>query len=159
MAQNEKELLAEIAVLKAKLGESELKRSEAEAMALTAAQASPYIGVSEEQPTGKTVVVNVCLNPAERDVKKLKFKGIEYPTYFYTIQLPAGAGLCLTTNGAEFYHGQTYEFDPMGLVDMKSRVARCWDHEKSIHGDNENAYRRPSQQSFMSAAALARRPH
>jgi hypothetical protein len=23
-------------------------------------------------------------------------------------------------------------------------VARCWDHEKSIHGNDENAYRKPT---------------
>jgi hypothetical protein len=44
----------------------------------------------------------------------------------------------------------------MTLVDLKSRVARCWEHEKSIHGDNENAYRRPTQNALISAAARAR---
>jgi hypothetical protein len=62
----------------------------------------------------------------------------------YTINLPAGAGNCLYTNGIEYYHGETYEFDAEILSEMKSRVARCWDHEKSIHGENENAYRRPT---------------
>src|ERR1035437_1206897 len=139
MAQSEKELLAEIARLKTALGESENARGQAEAMALTAAQATPFSGRSEERPTGKTVKIKVCTNPNERDAKNHKFVDIEYPTYFYTIQLPAGAGLDLKTNGMEYYHGETYEFDPMTLADMKSRVARCWDHEKSIHGDNENA--------------------
>lgn len=139
-----KVMMAEVARLKAALGESEQKRTEAEDNALAMAQASAFSGNTEEQPTGNTVDVEVCLNPAERDEKKLKFKTVKMPTFFYQIQLPTAAGLDLTTNGVAYYHGQTYEFDLMGLQDIKSRVARCWDHEKSIHGNNENAYRKPT---------------
>jgi hypothetical protein len=91
----------------------------------------------------------------------LKFKNIEYPTFYYNIQLPAGAsgsnGSCLSTNGVEYHHGQTYEFDEVTLAEMKSRVAKCWDHEKSIHGENENAYRRPSNNRLISPQAAQRR--
>ena len=140
----------EITRLQSALGESEAARGEAQAHALS--MVGPYNG-TEEQPTGKTVTVSVCLNPTEKDEKKLKYKNVEYPTYFYRIDLPAGAGLDLTTNGVAYYHGQTYEFDPMTLSDMKSRVARCWEHEKSIHGDQENAYRKPLNKHLVSAAA------
>jgi hypothetical protein len=88
------------------------------------------------------------LNPGEKDVKKYKYKKVKVPTYYYNIQLPAGAGICLWTNGVEYYHGETYEFDPNTLAEMKSRVARCWEHEKSIHGDNENAYRKPTNHTL-----------
>jgi hypothetical protein len=143
------ELQAEIARLQEALAGETVKRTEAEEMAAAMSQAGQFIaGAVEEQPTGKTVTVNICLNPTERNEKKQKFKDIELPTFYYTIQLPTGAGLALSTNGIEFYHGETYEFDSITLAEMKSRVARCWEHEKSIHGDNENAYRRPTNQHF-----------
>lgn len=138
----------EVARLKKSLGLSEKARSEAEETALAMTQASAFTGNTEEQPTGNTVSIEVCLNPAERDEKKLKYKSVDFPTYFYQIQLPTAAGLDLTTNGIAYYHGQTYELDPMTLNDIKSRVARCWDHEKSIHGDNENAYRKPTNRQL-----------
>jgi|GEM_PF-1656566 len=150
------ELQAQIADLEKKLKVETKARSEAEELASAVAQAGQFSANTEEQPTGKTITLSVCLNPGEKDEKKLKWKDVEYPTYFYTIQLPAGAGLDLTTNGIAYYHGQTYEVDPMTLVDLKSRVARCWDHEKSIHGDNENAYRKPLGGSLISPAARAR---
>ena len=102
------------------------------------------------------MLLNVCLNPHERDEKKQKFKDVEFPTYFYTIQLPPGAGIDLTTNGTPYYHGSTYEVDAFTLADLKSRVARTWDHEKSIHGGDENAFRRPSQQHLMTRAYAAK---
>lgn len=146
-----KAMQAEVARLTKALADSEASRSDAEALA----SAVMFGGNTEEQPTGKTVGVEVCLNPAERDEKKLKFKVVQMPTYFYTIQLPPGAGIDLTTNGIAYYHGQTYEFDPLTLADIKSRVARCWDHEKSIHGGNENAYRKPTARHLVSPAAAA----
>jgi hypothetical protein len=81
------------------------------------------------------------------------------PTWFYTINLPVGAGPKLTTNGVDYFHGQTVEVTPDVLSDLKSRVARCWDHEKSIGGGNENAYRQHTNTSLISAQAAARRGH
>lgn len=152
-------LQEEIERLKGALESERKSRTEAEEMAMAVAQASPFIGSNDEQPSGNTVKINICLNPAERDERKLKWKEVEMPTYFYAIQLPAGAGMSLSTNGVELYHGQTYEFDPIMLAEVKSRVARCWDHEKSIHGDNENAYRRPVNAHLISKAAAARGAH
>lgn len=152
----DKELLAEIAALKVKLGEAEAAKTEAQEMATSIAAASAFTGNAEEQPTGKTILVNVCLNPGEKDEKKLKFKDVEYPTYYLTIDLPVGAGTNLSTNGIAYYHGQTYEFDQDSLRDMKSRVARCWDHERSIHSENESAYKQKNKTHFVSPAARAR---
>ena len=153
------ELQAEINRLKAELGESNLQRSAAEEVAQAMAMASAFGGASEEQPTGRTVTMSVCLNPGVKDEKKQKFKDIELPTYYYTIQLPAGAGVCLWTNGSEYYHGETYEFDTFALAEMKDRVAKCWAHEKSIHGENENAYRKPTNKHLITAAARQRGAH
>ena len=156
MATSDKDLLAQIAELKAKLDESEKAKTEAQEMASSIAAASSFIGNSEEQPTGNTVLINVCLNPGEKDERKQKFKDVEFPTFYYTIDIPAGAGTNLMTNGLAYYHGQTYEVDQATLVDLKSRVARCWDHEKSIHSENENAYRKPTNKHLISPAAAAR---
>jgi len=155
----EQDLLAEIAALKAKLAISEAEKTEAQAMSESIAAASTFLGNSEEQPTGKTVMIEVCINPWEREEKKQVFKNVEYPTYYYAIQLPAGAGTNLATNGVEYYHGQTYEVDQFTLADLKSRVARCWDHEKAIHSENENAYRKPTNKHLMTPAAAMRHNH
>jgi hypothetical protein len=128
-------------------------------MAVAMAQASPFLGNTEEQATGRTITQSVCINPWERDEKKQKFKSVEVPTYYYAIHIPAGVGLWLMTNGVEYFHGQTYEVTLDVLADLKSRVARCYDHEKSIHSENENAYKRPTNVSLISAAARARGAH
>ena len=158
--QELEDLQAEVARLQAALLEEKGARSVAEESAKAVAAASPYIHSSvEEEPTGKTIAVEVCLNPWARKESEHRYETVQMPTYFYTIQLPAAAGMSLSTNGVEYYHGETYEFDPIMLAEIKSRVARCWDHEKSIHGDNENAYRKPLNKSLISAAAAARRGH
>ena len=148
------ELQAEVDRLKSALDDSNRKKSHAEEMA----QMMVSIGESstEEQPTGRTVDVDMCVNPAERDAKKHKFKVSKVPTFFYNIQLPAGAGVSLSTNGVEYYHGQTYEFTLYELAAIKDRVARCWAHEKSIHGENENAYKKPTHTHLMTTAAMMR---
>jgi len=141
--QELKELQAQVALLTKERDEAKEKQTEAESMAEAMSQASQFMGnTSEEFPTGNFEEVEKCLNPWERNEKKQKFKTVKIPTFKYTINLPAGAGLCLYTNGLEYYHGQTYEFNAEILAEMKSRVALCWSHEKSIHGDNENAYRK-----------------
>ena len=151
------ELQAEIDRLKAALTDSDKKKSSAEEMAQLMASMNPLVGsATEEQATGKTVDVEMCVNPAERDLKKQKFKTVKIPTYYYNIQLPAGAGISLSTNGIEYYHGQTYEFTEHELASIKDRVARCWAHEKSIHGENENAYKKPTHIHLMTPAAARR---
>lgn len=156
MAKSEKDLLAEIAELKAQLQESEKAKTEAQEMATSIAAASSFMGTAEEQPTGNTIILNVCLNPGEKQESKQKFKDVEVPTFYYTVDLPIGCGTNLMTNGIAYYHGQTYEVDQATLVDLKSRVAQCWHHEKAIHSENENAYRKPTNVHLASKAAIAR---
>lgn len=144
-----KELQEQVKNLTKELTSETAKRSDAEELAASLSAAGHYMGnTSDEQPTGRTVVVEKCANPWERNEKKQKFVDIDLPTYYYTINLPSGAGNNLSTNGVEYYHGQTYEFDPYILSEMKSRVARCWDHEKSIKGDDENVYRKKTASHF-----------
>ena len=142
MARSEQDiekLLAEVASLRAELDTEKTARTAAEQMAHTLAQFSSN---GSEQPTGKTMKVKVCANPEERDAKKQVWTEIEFPTFAYRIDLPVGCGISINTNGRAYFHGETYEFTERGLADMKSRVFQCWNHEKMIHGDNVNSYRR-----------------
>ena len=146
-----KELETKIALLEKQLSAERLARAE------EAASANQItVSTAQEIPTGEFVSVQKCINPWVKDEKKQKWETVEIPTYFYTIDLPAGAGVCLYTNGIEFYHGQTYKFREDELPEIKDRVSKCWSHEKSIHGDNENAYRKPAQTHLMSKAAAQR---
>lgn len=157
--QKIKELQKEIADMQVKLDGERTLRTEAEENSRAVTAAGAFVSNTEEQATGNTITVSRCTNPTVRDEKKQKFIDVEVPTYFYAIDLPPGAGISLSTNGLEYYHGQAYEVDLYTLADLKSRVARCWDHEKSISGSNENAYRRTQNNSLISAAALAQRNH
>lgn len=157
MAKSAAELQAEIDELRKQLGHETKLRTEAESLSAAMAEASAFGGAGDEQPTGNTVSLSKCANPWEKDEKKQKWATVKVPTYAYTVTLPKGAGVALTTNGIDYYHGQTYELDADTLTDLKSRVARCWEHEKSIHGDNANAaYRKPTNRHLVSAAAMQR---
>ena len=154
-----KELQAEVERLSKLLQASEVKRTDAEEMAHQLAASSHYLGShSQEQPTGKTVTRTVCLNPHVRDEKKHKYHEVELPTYFINIQLPPGAcgtnGSCLSTNGIEYHHGTTHEVDPDTLRELKSRIARCWEHERSIKGENENIYKKKTSKHFVTSRAM-----
>lgn len=59
----------------------------------------------------------------------------------YLIDLPPHAGEGLRINGHMLYHGQTYTLTKPNLLSVKDNVQRAWDHEKSLHDDNENIYR------------------
>lgn len=155
--QSNAELMEEVNKLRALLLAETDKRTAAEEHAHALATASPYMDSTvEEKPTGNTITERVCINKWEKDAKKMKFESREVQTYYYNIQLPVGAGTNLSTNGQEYYHGETYEFTQNELADIKSRVARCWDHEKSIHGGNENMFRKPSNIHLKTKAAIQR---
>ncbi len=141
MARSEQEiekLLEQMEELKAQLAIEKTARTAAESMAHALAE---FGSNNEEHATGKTLRVKACANPTERDVKKQIWKEIEFPLYAYKIDVPPAFNP-LSTNGREYYIGGTYEFTEHGLADIKARVAQCWQHEKNIHGDNPNAYRR-----------------
>ena len=141
-----KDLQDKIRLLEGELKASEEKRITSEEIQKEFAQAAQFSsGGIDERPTGKTRTIKRCINPWERDKDELEWETFIVPTYFYTVKLPVGAGLDITVNGIKYYHGETYTFDLYELRDIKSMVARTWDHEKSIHGDNENAYRRPTE--------------
>ena len=135
-----KELQQQVADLQAKLLDANSRTELAEAVARAAA--------SPDAATGRSIKVSRCLNPTETDKKLQSWEEVDVPTFMYRVELPTGAGVHLTRNGVQYYHGQEYELDYYTLVDVKSMVARTWDHERSIHGDNENAYRKQTQRRF-----------
>ena len=104
--------------------------------------------MNEEVPTGETVKVAKCVKYETvgykddgRPILKPIFKEFELPTFMYKINLPPVGGAAITVNGEAYYHGQTYTFDIDMLRTVKEVVHRIRDHEATIHGTDENAYR------------------
>jgi len=144
----------ELAILKAQVKDLSDKLGKAQTEA--SGKGGLVLADSEEQPTGRTVDVEVCINVWETDEKKQKFETVKLPTFMYTINLPLSAGTHLSTNGFPYYHGETYELDSQTLPDIKSRVARCWDHEKSIRKSTTQDMNNYIDTRMKSAAAVAR---
>ena len=61
--------------------------------------------------------------------------------YWYRIDLAPCGGTEVKINGIPYYHGSTYEFETDLLRSIKEIVARTWDHENNIQGNNENVYK------------------
>lgn len=158
-------LLAQIADLQEKLGIEQAARSDAEKAALAAAESQGMLMQRDiqEVATGKFVKVKRAIdengNPAYevkgykedgREILKPVFRLVDLPTYFYKIDLPPVGGTGLVTNGVDLYHGTVYELDLDTLRSVKERVHRLWDHDRNVHGSNENFYRKP-QNTMLSA--------
>lgn len=144
-------LRADNARLNAQLDTERTMRTAAEASALAMAEAQSFLMQREiqEVPTGKTVKVKRSAGlevkgykDDGRDILRPIWKEVELPTYFYKIDLPPSGGMDFKINGDAYYHGATYEFDADTLRSVKEIVYRCWAHDTSIHGSDENVYRR-----------------
>lgn len=152
-------LRAQIAELNAKLDSERAKRGAAEAAAISAAEAHAFFipGEIQEIPTGQMVKVK---RASGYEVKGYKENGqdilrpiwtvIEIPTYKYRINLPPSGGEDFKINGIAYYHGSDYVFDADTLRTVKEIIHRCWAHDATINGSNENAYR-PKQNNRLSA--------
>jgi hypothetical protein len=162
MAENKsiKELQDEILKLQGELKEERSEKDDLEKLVYESGRSSQFLSdTSEEKATGKFITIEKCTNPWVKKKSEQIWEEEKVPTFFFTIDLPPGAGSELSTNGLQFYHGETYELSYYTLVDIKSRIARCWDHEKSIHGENENVYRKKTNTAFISAEARNRGAH
>lgn len=157
---NEALLIAEIEALRAKLELSEVARSDAEKAALAAAEAQGMLMQRdmEEVATGKKVKVKRAIDEKGRpsykvvgykddgrEIFKPVWREIELPTYFYKVDMPPCGGLDLKINGEPLYHGVVYELDIDTLRSVKEMVYRLWDHDRAIHGSDENFYRTPQE--------------
>jgi hypothetical protein len=104
--------------------------------------------VNEEMPTGETAKVARCVKYETvsyrddgRPILKPIFKEVELPTFFYKVDLPPVGGTSIKINGEDFFHGETYTLDIDQLRSVKEAVHRTRDHDATIHGTDENAYR------------------
>lgn len=154
-------LQAEVADLQRQLEGEREKRTAAESAALLAAEAQGTLQQNDirEIPTGRTRTVQrakgykvVGHKDSGVPIMAPVWHDIELPTYFYKIDLPPCGGLDLKINGVALYHGSTQEIDIDTLRTVKDIVHRCWAHDKSIHGSDENAYR-PKKNNVVSARA------
>lgn len=50
----------------------------------------------------------------------------------------------LTINGMAYWHGKDYKVPAAVARDLNAMAGNTWKHEASIHGENENQYRRPA---------------
>lgn len=150
--------LAENEALRQQLATSEEKRSEAEQNAIDLASAQGALLQSDvkEIPTGKQRKMQRCKGykvvghkDDGREILKPVFETVETPTFKYKIDIPPCGGEGIKLNGQDYYHGAVYEFDIDTLRSVKEIVARVWEHDKNIHGSDENAYR-PKQSPRLS---------
>lgn len=150
-----KTLLAEIADLKEKLHVETAARSDAEKIALASAESQGVLMQREIQEvlTGRTVKTPKCKGykvvghkDDGRDILKPVFEQADVPTYFYKIDMPPVGGVDLKINGTSMYHGTVVELDLDTLRSVKEIIFRLWDHDRNIHGSDENFYRKPNEQ-------------
>lgn len=87
-------------------------------------------------------------NPGETKIIRKKVEETKTVTELVTVQmvalvidLPPSGGMQLTRNGIPYYHGQEYEFSPDEACDVREQMYRSWQHEQTIKGSDENAYR------------------
>ena len=154
-----KKLLSEIEGLREQLAISETKRTAGEKAALAAAESQGAGLMMQsnimEVPTGKFIDIQVLdrydtvgYKDDGRAILKPIFKREKSPTFFYKIDLPPVGGLGLTVNGMPLYHGTVYEFDIHSLRTVKDMVYRVFKHDADIHGNDENAYRKPENKQI-----------
>ena len=149
MAGPKKTTADELEALRAEVARLEAALKVASTANEDAARRSMFFkDMNEEVPTGETVKVNRCVKyetagytDAGKAILKPVYKEVELPTFMYKINLPPVGGTAITLDGEQFFHGQTYTFDIDRLRTIKEIVHRIRDHEATIHGTDENAYR------------------
>lgn len=104
--------------------------------------------VNEEVPTGRTVKRMIAKKPWMKDADKQEFEEVDVPTFLYKVDMPPVGGVQIMMNGEALYHGQTYTLDLHTLRTVKEIVHRLRDHEATIHGTDENAYRPQTNARF-----------
>lgn len=147
VAEAEKEWLEKVEALQKKVEDQQGQIDALESQALAAANAV-IPGTAQEVPTGKFIKVRrgsgykvESWKDDGTPIVKVIFKEVDLPTFKYLINLPPCGGTDLKLNGVAYYHNTVYELDLDTLRSVKEIVARCWDHDKQIHGTDENFYR------------------
>lgn len=104
--------------------------------------------VNEEVPTGNTVKRMKAKRPWEKKEENQDMQEIELPTFLYKIDMPPVGGVQIMLDGQPLFHGETYTLDIDQLRTVKEIVHRLRDHEATIHGTDENAYRPKTNARF-----------
>lgn len=104
---------------------------------------SGFVGGAQEVYAGQVPK----LDPDGKEIE-----GEMEDAYFYRIDLPPSGGTDLSINGNKFYHGEQYKVRVSTLRTLKEMVYRCFMHEASIRGSNENFYRTPQERRVGSRA-------
>jgi hypothetical protein len=76
--------------------------------------------------------------------------------WWYRIDLAPCGGTEIKINGMPYYHGQTYKFGTDLLRSIKEIVARTWEHEANVNGQNENIFKQ-AQNRILRGGDSARR--
>lgn len=71
--------------------------------------------------------------------------------WWYRVDLSPCGGTDIRLNGIQYVHGETYEFPTDVLRSVKEIVSRTWLHEASVHGENENVYKRAQDRVLRGA--------
>lgn len=149
-----KSLKSTIADLQEKLALATAKRSDEEIALLASMQGIANLAGerSREVVTGRTVKVKRAsgykvagYKDDGREILRPIWKTVELPVFLYRIDLPPCGGSDLKINGVPLYHNATVELDIDTLRTVKDLVYRCWNHDKEIHGSDENVYRKPNR--------------
>lgn len=135
-------LRAEVARLEAALATANTANEDA------ARRAMFFRDVNEEVATGQTVKVKKAMRPWEKNIEDQDVREVELPTFLYKVDMPPVGGVEIKLNGEPLYHGQTYTLDLDQLRLVKDIVHRIRDHEATIHGTDENAYRPKTNARF-----------
>jgi len=165
--KKERELLNRLAKIEAERDAAvgKLEASEQTILALQHAQRQGAIHgtFAVEQPTGKKVKIKVFdhhkvlrYNDNGTEVTRPVFRTDEVDTYFLKIDMPPCGDTHLSINGQQYYHGAVYEFDIHTLRTVKDIVYRTWAHDRSIHPNDENFYRRDPSWAARNSRAISR---
>jgi hypothetical protein len=167
-SSKERELLDRLAKAEAER-DSERQKNAVSAATIAALQAAQRQGAAygggfaQEQPTGEKRKIKVFshnkllrYNDNGTEVTRPVFKTEDVDTFFLKIDLPPCGDTHLSINGENFYHGAVYEFDIHTLRTVKDLVFRCWAHDRSIHPNDENFYRRDPSWAARNARAIER---
>jgi hypothetical protein len=166
-SKKERELLEKLAEAQSKidklLGVQQANEQQIAALEAAQRQGALYSSSVEEKVTGHKVKIRVFdhykvtgYRDNGSEIVRPVFRTDEVPSYYYKIDMPPCGDTNLSINGEKYYHGAVYEFDIHTLRTVKDIVARTWAHDRSLHPNDENFYRRDPSWMARNNRAITR---